>query len=81
MVVCGLLTQLKEFHARHAAQTQAGNAQFQALPKLARLKIETVDISAADVEAIQAALPKCKVEWKAMSDAEKEATLAKKLRL
>ncbi len=56
MVVCGLLTQLKEFHARHAAQTQAGNAQLQALPK-------------------------CKVEWKPMSDAEKEATLVKKLRL
>lgn len=55
--------------------------QLQALPKLAKLKIETVDISAADVEAIKAALPKCKVDWKPMSDAEKEATLVKKLRL
>lgn len=55
--------------------------QLQALPKLAKLKIETVDISAADVEAIKAALPQCKVDWKPMSDAEKEATLVKKLRL
>lgn len=55
--------------------------QLQALPRLVRLKIETVDISAADVEAIRAALPKCKVEYKAMSDEEKEATLVKKLRL
>lgn len=55
--------------------------QLQALPKLVKLKIETVDISAADVEAIKAALPKCKVDWKPMSDAEKEATLVKKLRL
>lgn len=55
--------------------------QLQALPKLAKLKIETVDISDADVKAIKAALPKCKVDWKPMSDAEKEATLVKKLRL
>jgi len=55
--------------------------QLQALPKLAKLKIETVDISAADVEAIKAALPKCKVDFKPMSDAEKDALLVKKLRL
>jgi hypothetical protein len=55
--------------------------QLQALPKLAKLKIETVDISAADVEAVKAALPNCKVDFKPMTDAEKEALLAKKLRL
>ncbi len=53
----------------------------QALPKLTRLKIETVDISAADVEAIKAGLPGCKVEHKPMSESEKEALLVKKLRL
>ena len=52
-----------------------------ALPRLTRLKIETVDISAADVEAIKAALPGCKVEHKPMSESEKEALLVKKLRL
>ncbi len=52
-----------------------------ALPKLAKLKFETVDISAADVEAIKAALPSCNVDFKPMSDADKEATLVKKLRL
>ena len=52
-----------------------------ALPKLTKLKIETVDISTADVEAIKAALPNCKVDHKPMDDAEKEATLVKKLRL
>ena len=55
--------------------------QLQALPKLAKLKIETVDISAADVDAIKAALPKCKVEFKPRSDDEKESLLVKKLRL
>ena len=52
-----------------------------ALPKLTKLKIETVDISATDVEAIQAALPNCKVDFKPMTDVEKEALLTKKLRL
>ncbi len=52
-----------------------------ALPKLTRLKIETVDISAADLEAIKAALPGCKVDHKPMSESEKEALLVKKLRL
>jgi hypothetical protein len=55
--------------------------QLVALPKLSKLKIETVDISAADVEAIKAALPNCQLDFKPMTDAEKEALLVKKLRL
>jgi len=55
--------------------------QLKELPKLTRLKIETVDISHADVEAIKVALPNCKVDFKPISEAEKEATLVKKLRL
>jgi hypothetical protein len=55
--------------------------QLVALPKLIKLKIETVDISAADVEAIKAALPNCQVDFKPMTDAEKEVLLVKKLRL
>ncbi len=55
--------------------------QLKALPKLTKLKLETVDISAADVEAIKAALPNCKVDFKPMTDAEKDALLVKKLRL
>ena len=51
------------------------------LPKLSKLKIETVDISESDVEAIRAAIPNCKVEFKPMSDLEKESLLTKKLRL
>lgn len=55
--------------------------QLTGLPKLTKLKIETVDISEADVEAIKSALPNCKVEFKPMSEVEKEALLSKKLRL
>ncbi len=52
-----------------------------ALPKLTKLKIQTVDIPAADVEAIKAALPNVKVDFEPMSEADKEAMLVKKLRL
>lgn len=52
-----------------------------ALPKLAKLKIQTVDISTQDVEAIKAALPTVQVDFQPITDAEKEATLVKKLRL
>ncbi len=53
----------------------------QALPRLTRLKIQTVDIPAADVDAIKAALPMAKVNFEPLSPAEQEATLVKKLRL
>ena len=53
----------------------------QALPKLAKLKIQTVDIPAPDVEAIKAALPNVKVDYEPISEAEAQATLVKKLRL
>lgn len=55
--------------------------QLKSLPKLTKLKIETVDISEADVEAIKAALPNCKVDFKPMTDSENESLLVKKLRL
>ena len=51
------------------------------LPKLSKLKIETVDISESDVEAIRAAIPQCKVEFKPMTDLEKKSLLTQKLRL
>lgn len=53
----------------------------QALPKLAKLKIQTVDIPAADVEAIKAALPNVKVDHEPITEADVQATLVKKLRL
>lgn len=55
--------------------------QLTALPGLKKLKFENVDISATDVDAIKSALPNCKVDFKPMSDAEKDAALVKKLRL
>lgn len=79
-----VIAQLKTLESLELTEARLGAKiipQLQALPKLTKLKIETVDISAADVEAIKAALPNCKVDFKAMTDVEKDALLGKKLRL
>ena len=78
------ISQLKALESLELTEARLSDKiipQLVALPKLIKLKIETVDISAADVEAIQAALPNCKVDFKPMTEAEKEALLVKKLRL
>ncbi|MBK8035970.1 MAG: hypothetical protein IPK22_02365 [Verrucomicrobiaceae bacterium] len=81
MSVIAQIKPLEAIELTEARLTAKIIPHLQALPKLKKLKIETVDISAADVEAIKAALPNCQVEFKPMSDAEKEALLVKKLRL
>jgi len=81
MTVIAQLTNLEALELTEARLSAKIIPQLQALPKLTKLKLETVDISPADVEAIKAALPNCKVDHKPMTEAEKEATLVKKLRL
>jgi len=81
MEVLALLKALESLELTEARLSAKIIPQLQALPKLTKLKIETVDISAADVEAIRTALPNCKVDFKPMSDSEKESLLVKKLRL
>lgn len=81
MEVVGKLKTLESLELTEARLSAKIIPQLKGLPKLKRLKFETVDISAADVEAVKAALPECKVEWKEMSAEEKEAVLVKKLRL
>lgn len=81
MAVIAQIKTLESLELTEARLSAAIIPQLKSLPKLAKLKFETVDISAADVEAIKASLPNCKVDFKPMSDADKEATLVKKLRL
>lgn len=79
-----LVAQIKTLEALELTEARLSAKiipHLQALPKLTKLKIETVDIAAADVEAIRNALPNCKVDFKPMSEAEKESLLVKKLRL
>lgn len=81
MEVVGKLKTLESLELTEARPSAKIIPQLKGLPKLKRLKLETVDISEADVDAVKAALPECKVEWKEMSAEEKEALLVKKLRL
>jgi len=81
MAVIAQLKSLETLELTEARLSAKIIPQLQALPHLTRLKLETVDISPADVGAIKAALPTCKLDYKPMTEAEKEATLVKKLRL
>jgi hypothetical protein len=75
------LKSLESLELTEARLTAKIIPQLKSLPKLKRLKFEMVDISSADMDAIKAALPAAKVEWQPLSEADKEATLVKKLKI
>lgn len=75
------ITTLESLELTEARLSARMIPHLRSLPKLTKLKIETVDISVEDVAAIQRALPNCKVDHKPITEADKEATLVKKLRL
>jgi hypothetical protein len=79
--VIAQLKTLESLELTEARLTAKIIPQLKALPKLKRLKFEMVDMPAADLEAIKAALPAAKIEWQPLSEADKEATLVKKLKL
>jgi hypothetical protein len=64
-----------------ARLSDAALTQIKALPNLKTLKIEQVDITPADIEALRAALPNVKVDYKPMEEQEKADLLDKKLHL
>lgn len=72
---------LESLELTEARLTAAIIPHLQGLPKLAKLKIQTVDIPAADVEKVKAALPNVKVDHEPISEADVQALLVKKLRL
>lgn len=72
------LQTLEIFEARLRAQDLL---KVKALPGLKKLVIHTVDIPAADIEEVKKALPGVVVDFKPLSEADREAVLVKKLRL
>ena len=61
--------------------TPAALEPLKALPKLKKLSIHTSDLAEADVEKIRALLPGVTITFKALPEADREATLVKKLKL
>lgn len=51
------------------------------LPNLKQLSIQTTDISTADVETLRSELPGTKIDFKPLTDEERDSTLLKKLKL
>ena len=72
------LQRLELFEARLSAKALA---PLKALPDLKQLTIHTVDIAAADVESLRTELKSVKIDFKPMTDEDREATLTKKLKL
>lgn len=72
---------LESVELTEARLTAAIIPHLKALPKLAKVKIQQVDIPEADVAALKAALPHVKVDFEPMTQADKDALLKKKLRL
>ncbi len=72
---------LESLELTEARLTAAIIPPLAALPRLSKLKILTVDISAADVAALRTALPNVKIDWQPLTDTDREATLVKKLKL
>lgn len=72
------LQKLELFEARLTAKDLAPLAD---LPALKDLKIHTSDISQADIDSLKTTFKSVKIDFKPMSDEEKQTTLVKKLKL
>jgi hypothetical protein len=72
---------LERLELFEAVLTARGLAPLTGLPNLKVLAINTTEISAADVEAVKAALPNVKVEFRPLTEEERDGTLRKKLKL
>jgi hypothetical protein len=78
------LAQIKSLESLEISEARLTGPAFQqlkALPKLKRLAIHTSDVSEADIQALRAALPAVKIEFKPMTAEDREALLVKKLKL
>lgn len=72
------LQKIELFEARLSAK---GLEPLKDLPALKDIKIHQTDIPAADVEAVRSMLKNVKVDFKPMTDEEREALLVKKLKI
>lgn len=72
---------LERLELFEAVLTAKGLTPLKELPNLKVLAINTTEISAADVEAVKAALPGVKVEFRPLTEEERDGTLRKKLKL
>jgi len=72
---------LERLELFEAVLTARGLAPLRGLPNLKVLAINTTEISAADVAAVKAALPNVQVEFRPLTEEERDGTLRKKLKL
>jgi len=72
---------LERLELTEARLTAADLAPLAGLPKLERLDMHVVEIPAADVEQLRTKLPGVKIDFKPLTDEERESILVRKLKL
>ena len=75
------MTSLETLELMEARLTGKTLARLQELPRLAKLTIQTTDISAAEIEALRVALPRVTIVYRPLSEEDRTNTLVKKLAL
>ncbi|MHC4880928.1 MAG: hypothetical protein ACYTGL_31135, partial [Planctomycetota bacterium] len=66
---------------QEARLTLAGLKRLQTLPNLRELKLQWIDIPAADVDQLRDLLPNVELNWQPMTAEQRESLLTKKLKL
>lgn len=81
LAVIARMSSLESLELFEARLTGKALGQLKALPRLARLKIHTAEVSDADIAALRTALPGVQLDFKPITAEDREATLVKKLKL
>lgn len=72
---------LEKLDLQEARLTLAGLKRLQTLPNLRELKLQWIDIPAADVDQLRDLLPNVELNWQPMTAEQRESLLTKKLKL
>lgn len=81
LTVIARMKTLEKLDLQEARLSFSGLSRLKALPNLKELRVKWVDTPAEDVEKLRKALPAVKIAWEALTPADEQTYLVKKLKL